>query len=147
MNCFCIIHSRSTSHSESTSISESHTNKSIKLHNKLLSNSKYIITKHIAKTLQGEVCIAEYAKYKHNKCICLYMLSIGSSPFSKADISDIWYKCFVKGQMKQMLQQWNRLHYVERRQYDLMMRMICIDEKKRLCIEEIMNHVWIKSYF
>eukprot|EP01083_Nonionella_stella_P034216 93686_1 len=96
MNCIEQTHTGSTSHSESTSISESHTNKSIKLHNKLLPNSKYIITKHIAKTLQGEVCIAEYAKYK--QLVYGYVHQIANNLLLETDIPvhifDICYLYF-----------------------------------------------------
>merc|ERR1712154_732612 len=79
--------------------------------------------------------------------ITLFMMIVGAPPFHKASESDAAFAMIMNGEMMTMLARWNRVEYIESDQYDLLMKMLCIDEYERISIEDIQKHKWIQTRF
>merc|ERR1712130_780659 len=79
--------------------------------------------------------------------VCLFMMTFGAPPFARATDRDASFCVLKAGQMDIVLKQWKRWEYIKDDQYDLLMKMMCVDEAERPSIDEIMQHKWIKSYF
>ena len=78
------------------------------------------------------------------------MMSIGAPLFQKASNDDPGFQLLKYGepdQLVKVLQNWNRLNYIGKKQFDLLIKMLCIDEEKRICIDDIIKHEWIKKLF
>eukprot|EP01083_Nonionella_stella_P187567 689477_1 len=79
--------------------------------------------------------------------ICLFMMAVGAPPFDKPIDEDIAFKYVKLGKINDLLQSWNRLNYVTANLLDLLTNMLCADPQKRITIDGIMKHPWIKIYF
>eukprot|EP01084_Bolivina_argentea_P057040 104294_1 len=79
--------------------------------------------------------------------VCLFMLSTGAPPYQRPVESDKRFTFIKHGKIIDLLTVWNRLHFIGKKQYDLMVRTLCFDEEDRLSIHDVMNHIWMKRYF
>ena len=79
--------------------------------------------------------------------VCLFMMIIGAPPYNKADDNDFGYQRIRDKQMSRLLHAWGRIGYVTPNSYNLLERMLCVDESKRITINEIISHPWINIYF
>eukprot|EP00483_Globobulimina_turgida_P009145 UN09163 len=77
--------------------------------------------------------------------ICLFLLAVGAPPYNRPACSDGRFKMLKDGKIKELLKCWNRLQYIDEDELQLLIGMICIDEEKRLSLDEILNHKWLKS--
>lgn len=79
--------------------------------------------------------------------ISLFMISIGAPPFLKASINDPRYVILRDGQLKNMVYNWGKWKYVTSNQFDLIEKMLQINEENRYSIDDVISHKWLKVYF
>ena len=75
-------------------------------------------------------------------------MSIGAPLFQVPGDNDQGFQLLKHGGSKQviiLLQNWNRLKYIGKNQFNLLMKMLCIDQDKRIDIDDIIKHEWIKT--
>eukprot|EP01083_Nonionella_stella_P087770 244304_1 len=71
--------------------------------------------------------------------VTFFMMCIGAPPFQSASPKDIGYQMVMKGQLMDVLYDWDRVHYVTFDILDLLCR-IFVEEKYRLDIKGIQAH-------
>merc|ERR1712154_280772 len=60
--------------------------------------------------------------------VVLFMMTIGAPPFARPSRKEYGYQMVMSGQLVQLLQGWNRLHYVTTPMLDLLSRMLQKEE-------------------
>eukprot|EP01084_Bolivina_argentea_P229812 387785_1 len=75
--------------------------------------------------------------------VCLFMLTLGVSPWKQAVNSDNSFIYIINGHIKEILKGWNRIHYVDDSWIDLI-RSIFRYENKRTCLTKMKNHPWLQ---
>eukprot|EP00483_Globobulimina_turgida_P000560 UN00560 len=75
------------------------------------------------------------------------MMIIGAPPYNKPHKKDAGFRFIAEEKITKLLYSWNRIKYVTPNLYDLMERMLCCDEKRRISMDEIVRHDWLKIYF
>jgi len=76
--------------------------------------------------------------------VCLFMMVSGSAPWAVADESDTAYKLIMSGEIKYLLQHWQKTAYFDENLLDLMMS-IFQPESKRISLADIKNHPWLNG--
>eukprot|EP01083_Nonionella_stella_P005199 15074_1 len=113
----------------------------------------YVCTKYVGKTGYKAPLVYHKMPYYAKKADvwslghCLFMLSVGSPLYKRPNEKDQCFKILQGGRVRTLLKHWDRLHYVTNAQYDLMMKMLCINQRQRITIKQVMNHEWMKPYF
>ncbi len=79
--------------------------------------------------------------------VCLFMMMIGAPPYNKPIGSDVTFQYVRYGQIAKLLQEWGRIKYVTSNVHDLLTRMLCVEEQRRITMAEIVRHPWIRHYF
>ena len=79
--------------------------------------------------------------------VVLFMMIVGSPPYDKPNDKDIAFKYIQAERISDLLQSWNRLNYLTANLLDLLTKMLCVDPTKRLNIQQVMKHPWLKIYF
>ena len=79
--------------------------------------------------------------------VCLFMMIIGAPPYNKPIDKDITFQYVKYKQIAKLLQEWGRIKYVTSNLHDLLTRMMCVEEEKRITMQEIVRHPWIRHYF
>ena len=72
---------------------------------------------------------------------------VGAPPFNKPIDEDAGYKLVENKKITKLLYEWGRIKYVTPISYDLIERMLCVDEAKRITMDEIISHKWLSIYF
>ena len=75
------------------------------------------------------------------------MMIIGAPPYNKPIDKDVTFQYVKYKQIAKLLQEWGRIKYVTSNLHDLLTRMMCVDEEKRITMQEIVRHPWIRHYF
>ena len=79
--------------------------------------------------------------------VCLFMMIIGAPPYKAPNNNDGGFIAVKQGNIMQMLIKWARWMYITHDLHDLLTKMLCYDENKRIDIEGVMKHKWLKTYF
>jgi len=79
--------------------------------------------------------------------VSLFMLSIGAPPFEEPSDYDERFVALRKGRLESVIIDWRRRHYVTANQFDLITKMLCIDERKRFDINDVIKHKWFRRSF
>ena len=79
--------------------------------------------------------------------VVLFMMIIGSPPYEKPINDDIAYRYIKAQKINELLISWKRVHYLTANLLDLLNKMLCEDPSKRITIDGIMKHPWLKIYF
>ena len=80
-------------------------------------------------------------------------MSIGAPLFKAPCSTDPGFNLLkrdLRGRKKKilyLLKKWNRLHYIKGNQYDILMKMLCINEDKRIDIVHMIKHPYLRKYF
>eukprot|EP00484_Ammonia_sp_Unknown_P012191 CAMPEP_0197078554 /NCGR_PEP_ID=MMETSP1384-20130603/213174_1 /TAXON_ID=29189 /ORGANISM="Ammonia sp." /LENGTH=839 /DNA_ID=CAMNT_0042517421 /DNA_START=111 /DNA_END=2630 /DNA_ORIENTATION=+ len=117
-------------------------------------NPHFFCTKYVGKThYKAPKVYAKKERFCANKAdiwslgVCLFMMVIGAPPYNRPSPRDPGYRFIAEKKISKLLHQWERLKYVTPNLYDLMERMLTVDESKRITLEEIVTHPWLKIYF
>ena len=108
---------------------------------------------NIGKTAYKAPKVFQNKKYQANKAdvwslgVCLFMMIIGAPPYKVPNNTDGGFIAVKRGYILRMLIKWGRSMYLTQNSYDLLTKMLSYDEDKRIDIEGVMNHKWLKSYF
>jgi serine/threonine protein kinase len=120
----------------------------------LSDNPFYLSKKYVGKThYKSPKVYAKKEEFRANKAdiwslgVCLFMMIIGAPPYNKPHKKDAGYRFIAEEKITKLLYSWNRIKYVTPNLYDLMERMLCCDEKRRISMTEIVRHDWLKIYF
>jgi len=117
-------------------------------------NPTYKCTKFVGKSGYKAPKIYNCQQFMANKAdiwslgCALFMMSIGAPFFQRPCGDDPGFQLLKYGGNKQvitLLQNWNRLKYIGKNQFNLLMKMLCIDEYKRIDIDGVIKHEWIKT--
>eukprot|EP00485_Elphidium_margaritaceum_P015504 CAMPEP_0202727622 /NCGR_PEP_ID=MMETSP1385-20130828/185216_1 /ASSEMBLY_ACC=CAM_ASM_000861 /TAXON_ID=933848 /ORGANISM="Elphidium margaritaceum" /LENGTH=431 /DNA_ID=CAMNT_0049393865 /DNA_START=16 /DNA_END=1311 /DNA_ORIENTATION=+ len=122
-------------------------------------NPQFVSSKYCGKLGYKAPKIYRMEQYQANKAdiwsmgVCLFMMTIGAPPYGKPCMSDPMFALIASASLGnydgvlKLFQKWQRLHYIGKQQYDLMVRCLCVDEDKRISIAEMLKHEWMRSYF
>merc|ERR1719242_1677175 len=75
--------------------------------------------------------------------VVLFMMTIGAPPFARPSRKEYGYQMVMSGNLVQLLQGWNRLHYVTDPMLDLLARMLR-KEENRITMKDILRHEWLQ---
>ena len=73
----------------------------------------------------------------------LYMMNVGSPPFDLADNSDERFQYFTNGYLAGVIRIWNL--DLSPDLIDLLQRMMWLDPKKRLSLDQVRAHPWMQG--
>lgn len=73
----------------------------------------------------------------------LFMMLVGSPPFACPDYCDDCFKWIAMGRMRELLQSWGSTVSLEA--IDLMEGMLSVDANRRIKMEDILLHPWIRN--
>eukprot|EP01084_Bolivina_argentea_P023729 44322_1 len=77
--------------------------------------------------------------------VSLFMMLIGAPPYQIPNGFDAAFILIKNNRIKDLLRNWNRLNYVSENMIDLLSKMLCYDEIKRIDIDGVCNHIWFKD--
>jgi len=119
-----------------------------------IQNPSFFCKKYVGKTHYKEPKVfGKKQQFMANKAdiwslgVCLFMMIIGAPPYNKPYSKDPGFRFIENQKMTKLLYSWGRIKYVTPNLYDLMERMLCCDETKRISMDEIVEHKWLKIYF
>eukprot|EP01084_Bolivina_argentea_P040328 74538_1 len=117
-------------------------------------NPQFLSKKYVGKThYKSPKVYAKKEEFAANKAdvwslgVCLFMMIIGAPPYNKPHNKDPGFRFIKQKKITKLLYSWNRIKYVTPNLFDLMERMLTVDEEQRISIDEICNHDWCKIYF
>jgi len=73
--------------------------------------------------------------------VCLFMMLIGGNLYNSASLEDKSFAQVMKGQLAELLQSWDRSHYVDDQLLDLL-QSIFRKEGDRLTLHKVAQHPW-----
>eukprot|EP00485_Elphidium_margaritaceum_P000675 CAMPEP_0202685370 /NCGR_PEP_ID=MMETSP1385-20130828/1101_1 /ASSEMBLY_ACC=CAM_ASM_000861 /TAXON_ID=933848 /ORGANISM="Elphidium margaritaceum" /LENGTH=580 /DNA_ID=CAMNT_0049339697 /DNA_START=57 /DNA_END=1799 /DNA_ORIENTATION=+ len=117
-------------------------------------NPAFVCTKYVGKThYKAPKVYNKKEVFRANKAdiwslgVCLFMMVIGAPPYNKPIAKDAGFRFIADGKISKLLYQWGRIKYVTPNLYDLMERMLTVNEANRITMDEIVTHKWLKIYF
>ena len=120
----------------------------------LKTNPKFLCQKYVGKThYKAPKVYGKKEIFQANKAdiwslgVSLFMMIIGAPPYNKPIDKDITFQYIKYKQIAKLLQEWGRIKYVTSNLHDLLTKMLTFDEDKRITLDEIIKHPWIKHYF
>lgn len=104
-------------------------------------------------------CCNEAIQSYHNQCksfngikndlfslgVFLFVITAGEFPFCSAENKDRRYSTIIKENYEKFWQPYKKYNYSKEFK-DLINKLICFDENKRISINDILVHPWIKKY-
>jgi len=120
----------------------------------LKSNPDWLCQKYVGKThYKAPKVYAKKEVFSANKAdiwslgVCLFMMIIGAPPYNKPVDQDITFQYVKHKKIPKLLNEWGRIKYLTSNLHDLLSRMLAVDESKRITMDEIVRHPWIRHYF
>ena len=102
----------------------------------------YNINNNINKGFDGKFCDI------FSLGVVLFVLIMGIFPFKNAMINDNYYKLIIKNDWKSFWKKINKNNKKISDEFrDLFQKMVCFEPKKRIKINEIKEHFWLKNNF
>ena len=77
--------------------------------------------------------------------VLLFVITIGSFPFDRASYSDEKYRFIVKKNYGRFWEYFDFMDISEEFK-DLINKLICVTPSQRLCLNEILEHPWVRKY-
>ena len=76
------------------------------------------------------------------------MMAVGAPPYKKPNRDDDCYHNFIKkGNIAQLLYQWQRHHYVTERMLSLLKSMLNVNESQRFTMDQVIQSPWLRTYY
>lgn len=75
--------------------------------------------------------------------VALFMMAAGGCPWSVAKPTDECFRLIMQGQIRSVLETWNRLSYFDQDLLDLLANIFQFQEK-RISVAQIQRHAWLK---
>eukprot|EP00484_Ammonia_sp_Unknown_P028339 CAMPEP_0197027884 /NCGR_PEP_ID=MMETSP1384-20130603/7744_1 /TAXON_ID=29189 /ORGANISM="Ammonia sp." /LENGTH=455 /DNA_ID=CAMNT_0042456803 /DNA_START=178 /DNA_END=1545 /DNA_ORIENTATION=+ len=77
--------------------------------------------------------------------ISLFIMAIGTYPWTSPDEhgNELFQTIVVDRNLDFILKAWNRFNYMETEMKDLLRKIFVIDEKERICTDDIVQHPWL----
>jgi len=114
------------------------------------SKTNFMSTKNAGKTLYKSPEMQSHGVVDAAKndvwclAVSLFMMLLGGCPFSKAVRDDVHFQRIIGGEMKGLLADWKRDHYVTAEQVELMQSMLQY-EKRRPSLLKLKQHSWVSG--